>query len=193
MLFAALLLLCPFPQAGDTPKTVSDAPVMVASADTKDSSPSQPLPAAPTAKVAADTAPSVELILPSQTIIPRNAPLPGVPAKAAFSRPYETPRQRKMWYGLAVAGHSAAGFDAWSTRRAISGGYGTESNPLLRPFANSGALYAATQVSPAVMDYLGRRMMMSQHNWVRRMWWLPQTAGAGFSISAGVYNTRLVP
>jgi hypothetical protein len=193
MLFATLLLMCPFPQAGDTPKTVSDAPVLVASADTKDSATSQPLPAAPVAKVATDAAPGGEVILPSQHIIPRNTPLPAAPAKAAFFKPYENPRQRKMWYGLAISGHSAAVFDAWSTRRAISGGFGTESNPMLRPFASSGALYAATQVSPAVMDYLGRRMMMSQHNWVRKIWWLPQATGAGFSISAGVHNTRLVP
>ena len=92
-----------------------------------------------------------------------------------------------------IADHSAAAFDAWSTRRAISGGYGTESNPLLRPFSHSNAIYAATQVSPAVMDYLGRRMMMSQRGWVRRMWWMPQAVGASFSISAGVHNARLVP
>src|SRR2546428_13826643 len=83
------------------------------------------------------------------------------------------------------AGHSGAAFDAWSTRRAISSGAGTESNPFLRPFAHSGALYAATQVSPAFMDFLGKRMMVSQHRWVQRMWWLPQAAGASFSFAAG--------
>src|SRR6266852_4246858 len=118
----------------------------------------------------------------------RRSPAPIQPAKPAFTGTYETARQRKIWYGLVFAGHSAAAFDAWSTRRAISGGYGTEANPLLRPFANSGALYAATQVSPAVMDYLGRRMMTSQHTWVRRMWWLPQTAGTGMSLAAGAHN-----
>lgn len=97
-----------------------------------------------------------------------------------------------MWYALTFTGHGAAAFDAWSTRRAISGNYGTESNPLLRPFAHSGALYAATQVSPALMDYLGRRMMASQHRWVRKMWWLPQTAGTGMSLAAGVHNVGVV-
>jgi len=46
-------------------------------------------------------------------------------------------RQRKIWYGLALAGSSGAAFDAWSTYRAVSGGYGREANPFLRPFANS--------------------------------------------------------
>ena len=113
--------------------------------------------------------------------------------KGALNGSYESSRQRKEWFGLMIADHSAAAFDAWSTRRAISGGYGTESNPLLRPFSHSNAIYAATQVSPAVMDYLGRRMMMSQRGWVRRMWWMPQAVGASFSISAGVHNARLVP
>ena len=36
-----------------------------------------------------------------------------------------------------------------------SRGAGQEANPFLRPFANSGAIYAATQVSPALMDFLG--------------------------------------
>jgi len=107
-------------------------------------------------------------------------------------RPAETPRQRKIWYGLVFAGHSGAAFDAWSTRRAISGGYGQEANPLLRPFANSSALYAATQVSPAFMDFLGKRMMVSQHRWVRKMWWLPQAAGASCSFAAGAHNVGVV-
>jgi len=194
MLFAALVLLFPFPQAGDTTKTVSDPPIVIASNLTDDSASPQPLLAAPTASapapvVAAEPAPAA----PAQQIVPRSTPLPSMPAaKPALYGSYETPRQRKTWYALTIAGHSAAVFDAWSTRRAISGGYGTESNPLLRPFSHSNAIYAATQVSPAVMDFLGRRMMMSQHGWVRKMWWMPQAVGASFSISAGVHNTRLV-
>ena len=72
------------------------------------------------------------------------------------------------------------------------GGYGLEANPFLRPFANSNAIYAATQVSPAAMDYLGKRMMVSQHGWVRKIWWLPQTAGASISFVCGTHNLGLV-
>jgi hypothetical protein len=63
---------------------------------------------------------------------------------------------------------------------------------LLRPFAHSNALYAVTQVSPAVMDLIGKRMMVSQNRLVRRLWWLPQAAGSGFSIGAGVHNMGVV-
>ena len=104
----------------------------------------------------------------------------------------ETPRQRKMWYGLMAVSHAGAAFDAWSTRRAISGGYGQEANPFLKPFANSNAIYAATQVSPAVMDYLGKRMMTSPNPWIRKLWWFPQVAGASMSFGAAVHNVGVV-
>jgi len=66
------------------------------------------------------------------------------------------------------------------------------SQPIFAAFANSNAIYAATQVSPLVMDFLGKQMMMSQHKWVRKMWWLPQTAGASFSFVSGVHNVGVV-
>jgi hypothetical protein len=42
------------------------------------------------------------------------------------------------------------------------------------------------------MDLLGKRMMVSDHRWMRRMWWVPQVAGSGFSISAGMHNLSVV-
>ena len=116
------------------------------------------------------------------------APEHGSALKPAMERPLPTPRQQKLWYTFMAVGHSAAAFDAYSTRRALSGNYGTEGNPLLRPFAHSNAMYAATQVSPAVMDYVGRRMMTSSHPALRKFWWVPQVAGAGFSFGAGMHN-----
>ncbi|HLZ92979.1 MAG TPA: hypothetical protein VKQ28_14795 [Candidatus Acidoferrum sp.] len=124
-----------------------------------------------------------------------HAPQPALaiqPIKAAYSRPRETRRQRIAWYTLAVAGHGAAAFDAYTTRLALSGNYGVESNPLLRPFAHSNALYAVTQVSPAVMDYIGKRMMVSENPWLRKLWWVPQAAGSGFSVFAGTHNLSVV-
>lgn len=88
--------------------------------------------------------------------------------------------------------HGAAAFDAWTTRRAISGGYGTEGDALQRPFANSNAIYATTQVVPVLMDYMGHRMMRSEHPTIRKFWWIPQAASAGVSLGAGVHNYRLV-
>jgi len=129
----------------------------------------------------------------SESITPGSQPFSNAAIKPAIHGTYETARQRKIWYGLVAASSGAAAFDAWTTRRAVSGNYGIEGDPLLRPFAHSNAIYAATQVSPAVMDYLGHRMMTSNHQWMRKLWWVPQTAGMGFSLGAGVHNYGLVP
>ena len=93
-----------------------------------------------------------------------------------------------IWMGLGIAAHSAATFDAWTTRRAITTFGGQEMNPLLKPFAGNASLYAAIQVGPLMMDYVGKKMMYSRHNWVRRMWWLPQSASFASSMFCGVHN-----
>lgn len=122
---------------------------------------------------------------------PTAAPLKSA-IKPASPQSYETARQRKIWYGLMASSHAAAAFDAWTTRRAISGGYGTEGDPLQRPFANSGAIYATTQVMPVLMDFLGHRMMRSENPTFRKFWWIPQAASAGVSLGAGIHNYRVV-
>jgi hypothetical protein len=120
-------------------------------------------------------------------------PLAYSPVKPVTPEAYETPRKRKIWYGLIATGHSAAALDAWTTRRAISGGYGVEGDPIQRPFANSGAVYVSTQVCPLLMDYIGYHMMRSNHSWMRKTWWIPQAAGASVSAGAAIHNYRLVP
>lgn len=125
-------------------------------------------------------------------IVPASEPFVRAPIKPATTESYETPRQRKIWYGLMAANHGAAAFDAWTTRKAVTGGYGVEANPLQRPFANSGAIYATTQLCPVLMDYLGHRMMRSSHPWMRRVWWVPQSASAGVSFGAGMHNYTVV-
>jgi len=97
---------------------------------------------------------------------------------------------RKSWIALSIVQHSAAVFDAYSTRQAVASG-ATEQNPLLRPFASSPAIYAATQVGPLALDYVARRMQLSRNSFVRRMWWVPQSTGAAVSICAGVHNMRV--
>ncbi len=206
MLLATILLLWPIPQTGNTAKIATDAPASVSSDSTKVSSLSQPVPSMPEPKVKTDAEVAADgsnltadasssTAAPAAAVQPPHyAPVSLAPVKSAGTRQYEaSANQRKLWYALAVTGHGASVFDAWSTRRAISQGYGTEGNPLLRPFSHSGAMYVATQVSPAVMDFVGKRMMVSRHPWVRRMWWLPQAAGSGASLAAGVHNTGLVP
>jgi hypothetical protein len=209
-MLATILLLFPLLQGGGTPNAVSETRVAVNEAS-KDSSTSAKLPSAPEPKIKTDAndSPAVSaassananapvfsasnVMASAGAIAPRSAGEPAPLLKSPLTRTYETNRQRKIWYGLAAVSHGAAVFDAWSTRRALSGNYGVEANPLMRPFAHSGAIYAATQVSPAFMDFLGRRMMVSHHGWVRKMWWVPQTAGTGVSLAAGAHNVGVVP
>jgi len=185
MVLATLVLVFALPQMGDTAKAVNNLPAVSSDSTTKDSTlvASAALPLAPTPKVKTD-AESIGLSPAAEPLHPLKP--------AVLQGPHETPRQRKIWYGLAIAGSSGAAFDAWSTHRAVAGGYGQEANPFLRPFAGSNAIYAATQVSPLVMDFLGKQMMMSQHRWVRKMWWLPQSAGASFSFVSGIHNVGVV-
>ena len=183
MLLATILLLGAIPQSGELAKSVANAATEVSVETGKDAAASRSLPSMPAPKAEPDgvnSSVSANLSAPAAPQGPHVA-LSMQPMKQAYMRPRETRGQRIAWYSLAVAGHGAAAFDAYSTRLALSGGYGTESNPFLRPFANSNALYAVTQVSPAVMDFLGKRMMVSEHRWVRRLWWVPQAAGSGFS------------
>ncbi len=207
-MLATVLLLLPLLHAVETPNTVSDTP-MAMSEQSKDSSNSAALPSTPEPKIKieANDSPTVnaassanvpvfsasKVMASAGAIAPRSAGEPAPLLKSPLKSTYETNRQRKIWYGLAAVSHGAAVFDAWSTRRALSGNYGVEANPLIRPFAHSGAIYAATQVSPALMDFLGRRMMVSHHGWIRKMWWVPQTAGTGVSLAAGVHNVGVVP
>jgi len=184
MVLATLLLLCAVPQADEAAKVAaasntaierSNLSATASGSVSKDATTAPNLPSAPEPKVKPDAEP---------------APLRSAaqPFLAVRRRPVETPRQRKMWYGLVALGHAGAGFDAWTTRRAVAGGYGQEANPFLKPFASSNAIYAATQVSPAFMDFLGKRMMTSQNPAIRKLWWIPQVSGAGLSFFAGAHN-----
>jgi len=95
---------------------------------------------------------------------------------------------RRKWLALSIAQHSAAAFDAWSTRRALSTGRYQEQNPTLRPFAGNSSIYAAIQVGPLIFDYLSGRMMTSQHAWLRHAWWIPQALSTAASLGSGAYN-----
>lgn len=116
------------------------------------------------------------------------APAPPTPLPPFQGGPAGVRKTGRMWTALTIAQHSAATFDAWSTRRALSAGGVYEADPLMRPFANSAALYGAIQAGPLVLDYFGRRMSHSQNEWLRRFWWIPQSvATAGFLFS-GSHN-----
>ncbi|MGB0033883.1 MAG: hypothetical protein WBP79_00215 [Candidatus Acidiferrales bacterium] len=101
--------------------------------------------------------------------------------------PAKTLPARRTWLALVVAQHGAATFDAYSTRQAISHG-AVEDNPMLRPFAHSGAIYAAIQATPVLLDFVGRRMQRSENGMIRHMWWMPQTLSTAVFIVSGVHN-----
>ncbi|MGH9756122.1 MAG: hypothetical protein ACRD4M_00145 [Candidatus Acidiferrales bacterium] len=97
---------------------------------------------------------------------------------------------RRAWIALSIVEHGAATFDAYSTRQAISHG-AVEDDPMMRPFAHSPAMYAAMQVGPVMLDVLARHMQRSNNNFLRHIWWLPQSVStAGFVIS-GVHNLNV--
>ena len=102
----------------------------------------------------------------------------------------ESVPSRKSWLMLSVAEHSAATFDAYSTRRAIENG-AHEADPMMRPFAGSPGIYAAIQVCPLVMDFAARKMQRSQNNFIRHTWWLPQAVGTGVYLFSGVHNMQI--
>ena len=86
--------------------------------------------------------------------------------------------------------HGAAAFDAYSTRQAVGHG-AVEDNPMLRPFAGSAAIYAATQLTPLVLDLVAYHMQRSEYSLLRRFWWMPQTVSTGLSIFSGVHNLHV--
>ena len=121
------------------------------------------------------------------------APAPAAPLPALKAGPSRIRKTSSKWLLLTIAQHSAATFDAWSTRHALTAGGRYEADPLMRPFANSSALYGAIQMSPLVLDYFGHWMSHSDNTILRRMWWLPQsfaTAGFLFSGSHNLIHSR---
>jgi len=166
---------------------------------------------------AAAARPEKSLLLPMETIAPTDQPsaisdsaaLPDAPVPApavnspapfAFLKPgkpltvsvtelrAEDRRNQRIWLVLGIAEHSAATFDAWSTRHAITTTGAQELNPLLKPFAGNASLYAAIQVGPVLMDYAARKMMYSRYSWMRHTWWVPQSASMVSSLFCGAHN-----
>ncbi len=111
--------------------------------------------------------------------------------KRYATREAESIPSRREWLALMILEHSAAAFDAYSTRGAISRG-AKEEDPMMRPFAHSPAIYAAIQVGPVLFDLLARHMQRSRYDFERRTWWLPQSASTGASTFSGVHNLRVV-
>lgn len=139
----------------------------------------------------ASEGPAAEALIPSSRLPARDSRTAALSLSVSpryGSADQTEKRRRREWLALSIAQHSAATFDAWSTRQAISTGQYRELNPALRPFAENASLYAAIQVCPFVFDYLGRRMMTSQHGWLRHTWWIPQAVSTAISLGSGAHN-----
>src|SRR5690242_14612938 len=140
-----------------------------------------PAPSAPAAN------PAFPAAIEPAPIVPVYRPFYEPPIRAVSDR-----RQNREWLALSIAAHSAAGFDAWSTRRVISSVPGAqEMNPFLRPFAGNASMYVVVQALPTVLDFVSRKMMTSRHDFLRHTWWLPQAVSAVISISSGVHNVGI--
>jgi len=132
---------------------------------------------------------SLKLALPTAEPMLAMQPLVEQSPKGEAIRP--SVKEIRLWRSLVIAEHSAALFDAWSTRRSISSGNGYERNPLIKPFANSPAIYPVLQVAPLGVDFLSHRLMRSNNAFLRRVWWVPQVASVGGSLWVGARNIHV--
>lgn len=114
---------------------------------------------------------------------------PGKPQEIPMA---ERRRYTRSWLALSLVQHGAATFDAYSTRQSVSRG-NVEDDPMMRPFAHSGAIYAAIQAGPVALDFIARRMQHSENGMIRKMWWVPQTVSTATFIFAGVHNLNVTP
>jgi hypothetical protein len=205
VIFAALLLFSPIPLLGNVVLQFSNPTVIVDEVPNTTSSaatpknltaPSNPTPvthsetstpSTPQPKVNNDAEPSF-----ADPAVPEPCSFAFHPVKLAIRHGHISRNEKITWYSLMIATHAGAFLDAWSTRRALSGNYGREADPLMRPFAHSKTLYLAIQVTPLLMDIIGRRAMMSERPWVHKLWWVPQSAMAGVSLEAGIHNIGVV-
>ena len=112
------------------------------------------------------------------------------PAKTVRFVAAENAPSRRNWLILSFVQHGAAAFDAYSTRQAISAG-AREEDPFMRPFAQTPAIYFASQAGPVLLDYAARRMQRSRNPLLRRTWWLPQSASTGLFLFSGAHNLRV--
>ncbi len=192
MILAVAVLLFQFPVAGAAANTAqpantqavtethATAPVTAASAS---------LSASGRNSVPDPTKTSLGTVGPSASSVDFTASsMAGVHLPPPAFRPLdEAPiAHRKSWILLSAVEHSSAGFDAWSTRYALSNGR-VEADPLMRPFASSDRIYGAIQAIPIGLDYVARRFQRSS-GWTHHIWWAPQAIASATFLFSGSYN-----
>jgi|SRR5215469_2535784 len=190
MILAAAVLLFQFPAVGAV--SASHAKLNQPKAATVAAAPSEASrtadqPKNAEAKASGDAKPTLPPVEPLTE--PPSQPMSSVNLgpPPAFRPPDEAPVvHRKLWILLSATEHSSAGFDAWSTRYALSNGR-IEADPIMRPFAGSSAIYGAIQVIPIGLDYVARRFQRSS-GWTRHIWWAPQSVATATFLFSGSYN-----
>lgn len=195
LLALALLLVQPYPST-PTSALAAEKPAVIQPAQPVESQPIQPAEVTVSSTPSADANPEP----PMSDLVVAPTPQPTDPAPIIISEPAgketisvdelraENQRKQRLWLGLSLAAHSTASFDAATTRFAITQRGAHELNPFFKPFAGNASMYIAIQVGPTVLDFVARKMMYDQHSWIRRVWWVPQSASAITSIFCGVHN-----
>jgi hypothetical protein len=198
MVLAIAALIFQFGAAAQALPDVALAPATpIATTSLADAKPDQPKPIAASASGTSNPAGAASGTLKAASLdtsmrnsralseVEIREPLPDKPVRVI---PAET-HPRRSWILLSIAQHSAATFDAYSTRAAEGNG-ATEADPFMRPFAKSPAIYAAIQVGPVILDYAAHRMQRSENSFIRRNWWIPQTASTGMYLFSGIHNMQ---
>lgn len=184
MILAVALMLLQFPAPGGATAPQSGAnQTVVAEAN------AGPVGKLMDAKATTDNGSKSNLQPVKSSSEPPDQPMSSVflPPPPVFRPPEEAPvTHRRLWILLSASAHSSAGFDAWSTRRALASGR-IEADPMMRPFAGSAAIYGAIQVIPVSLDYVARRFQRSS-GWTRHIWWVPQSAATATFLFSGSYN-----
>src|SRR5258708_999487 len=157
MLLATILLLGAIPQSGQVARAVANAPAEAIAEASNKAAGERSLPSMPVAKSKFDAAgdgvsSSVAANVAAEAVQPPRVALSMQPVKSAYTRPRETRNQRIAWYTLAVTGHGAAAFDAYSTRRGPFGNFRREGKPFRLPSAHSEGVDVVQHTYPALLD-----------------------------------------
>ncbi|HUJ32567.1 MAG TPA: hypothetical protein VLY23_14895 [Candidatus Acidoferrum sp.] len=194
--FLQASFLSPAGPAGGSDAKVDTKPVMVSSAPapvTARSTEELPNAPEPTDKTSSSSIKTVAFNTSDGSQNSQSLSTVRIPGITPSKQPDITPAERlprRSWLALSLIQHGAAGFDAYSTRYAVGHG-AVERDPLMRPFANSPSIYAASQVCPLVLDIVARRMQRSENGMVRHMWWLPQSVSTATFLFSGMHNIHV--
>lgn len=126
--------------------------------------------------------------LPTAPIIRRSSPQNAPLLPGAVRRPF------RAWLALSLAGQAAVLADAKTTldlRHSYPLTF-RESDPLARPFVNlpSPAYIGSGVALTAALSLASWKLTHSEHDWMRRRWWLPQATQIILNSECAFRNSR---